>query len=163
MGKTILLVKLAGDFKDCKWIYRFRANPGMPRGGVLPPSPVLTPGSALESRPRVALSSAQAPPVYSGPSAPGNSRLGRCCSRAVRGLSSRLGGGQFPLPLGPDRLLPTGQLVRGRDVTDRAVQPNRVEVPHELGHQAPSIFQAQGCLDSDAFSFLRRSTAGLAS
>ncbi len=33
--------------------------PGMGRGGVLPPSPVLAPESALGSRPRVALSSAQ--------------------------------------------------------------------------------------------------------
>jgi hypothetical protein len=37
----------------------FRPIPGMPRGGVLPPTPVLAPGSALGSRPRVALSSAQ--------------------------------------------------------------------------------------------------------
>ena len=37
----------------------FRPIPGMPRGGVLPPTPVLAPGSALRSRPRVALSSAQ--------------------------------------------------------------------------------------------------------
>ena len=27
----------------CNWIYRFPANPGMPRGGVLPPTPVLAP------------------------------------------------------------------------------------------------------------------------
>ena len=37
----------------------FRPIPGMPRGGVLPPTPVFAPGSALGSRPRVALSSAQ--------------------------------------------------------------------------------------------------------
>ena len=42
-GETTLLAKLAGDFKDCEWIYRFGANPGMPRGGVLPPTPVLAP------------------------------------------------------------------------------------------------------------------------
>jgi len=36
----------------------------MPRGGVLPPTPVLAPGSALGSRPRVALSSAQVASVY---------------------------------------------------------------------------------------------------
>ena len=35
-----------GDYKNCQWIYRFQANPGMPRGGVLPPTPVLAPGSA---------------------------------------------------------------------------------------------------------------------
>jgi hypothetical protein len=72
-GKTTLLAKLASDFKNCEWIYRIPANPGMPRGGIVPPTPVLAPGSALGSRPRVALSSAQAPPVYSGPRPPGNS------------------------------------------------------------------------------------------
>jgi hypothetical protein len=54
-----VLAKLADDAKNCKWIYRFPANPGMPRGGIVPPSPVLAPGSALGSRPRVALSSAR--------------------------------------------------------------------------------------------------------
>jgi hypothetical protein len=33
-----LLAKLVGDDKNCKWIYRLPANPGMPRGGVLPPT-----------------------------------------------------------------------------------------------------------------------------
>ena len=33
-----LLAKLVGEDKNCKWIYRFWANPGMPRGGVLPPT-----------------------------------------------------------------------------------------------------------------------------
>src|SRR5580700_8739868 len=76
MGRTTLLAKLAGDSKNCKWIYRFRANPGMPRGGILPPAPVLAPGSALGSRPRVALSSARAPAVYRGPQPPGNAGAG---------------------------------------------------------------------------------------
>ena len=39
MGRTTLLADRAGDGKNCKWIYRFGANPGMPRGGVLPPAP----------------------------------------------------------------------------------------------------------------------------
>src|SRR5271157_726362 len=76
MGKTDLLAKLASGFKNCEWIYRFRANPGMPRGGIVPPTPVLAPGSALRSRPRVALSSAQAPEVYQGPRPPGNAGTG---------------------------------------------------------------------------------------
>ena len=59
MGQTGLLVKLETGDKNCEWIYRFRANPGRPWGGIVPPSPVLAPGSALRSRPRVALSSAQ--------------------------------------------------------------------------------------------------------
>jgi hypothetical protein len=66
-----------GLFNNCQWIDRLRANPGMRRGGVLPPSPVLAPGSALGSRPRVALPSAQAVPVYCGPRPAGNSRQGR--------------------------------------------------------------------------------------
>ena len=82
-GTAIGLAPLASDFKNCQWIYRFEANPGKPRGGVLPPTPVWAPGSALGSRPRVAGSSAQAPGVYSGPRPPGNSRLGR--SLAKRG------------------------------------------------------------------------------
>ena len=59
MGQTGLLDKLEDGSENCEWIYRFRANPGMPRGGIVPPTPVLAPGSALRSRPRVALSSAQ--------------------------------------------------------------------------------------------------------
>ena len=43
----------------------------------MPPAPVLAPGSALGSRPRVALSSAQAPAVYRGPRPPGNAGLGQ--------------------------------------------------------------------------------------
>ena len=46
MGQTASLAKLLTENKDCKWIYRFRTNPGMPRGGIVPPSPVLAPGSA---------------------------------------------------------------------------------------------------------------------
>src|SRR5271157_4690736 len=59
MGQTASLFKLATGNKNCEWIYRFWANPGRPWGGIVPPSPVLAPESALGSRPRVALSSAQ--------------------------------------------------------------------------------------------------------
>jgi hypothetical protein len=59
-GSDGLLVKLGDGNKNCEWIYRFSANPGRPWGGIVPPSPVLAPGAALGSRPRVALSSAQA-------------------------------------------------------------------------------------------------------
>src|SRR5262249_53423630 len=135
---------------NCKWIYRFRANPGMPRGGIVPPTPVLAPGSALGSRPRVALSSARVPPVYSGPRPSGNSGPRRRSRRDPRRPAPRLGLGQLPLSLGPDRLLATGQLVRGRDVTDRAVQADRVIVRHELGEQASGVLPAQRRLDSDA-------------
>src|SRR5512135_307707 len=153
MGKTDLLAKLANGFKNWELIYRFRADPGMPRGGIVPPTPVLAPGSALRSRPRVALSSAQAPSVSARSRPSDNSRLGRCRAFLLRGAPPRLGRGQLPLPLRPDRLLTTGQLVRRRHVADRAVQANRVVVRHELGDQSSSIVHAQGGLDADALSY----------
>ena len=61
--------------KDYGWIYRFKANPGKPESGIVPLIPVLAPGTALGSRPRVALSSAQALSVYHESMAPDNSRL----------------------------------------------------------------------------------------
>src|SRR5512135_1304854 len=153
MGKTDLLAKLASGFKNCEWIYRFRADPGMPRGGIVPPTPVLAPGSALRSRPRVALSSAQAPPVYCRSRPSDNSRPGRCRAFRPRGAPPRLGRCQLPLPLGPDRRLSTGQPVRRRDVADRTVKPYLVVVCHEFRHQASSLVHTQGCLDADALSF----------
>jgi hypothetical protein len=69
MGETTLPAKLGGDDKNCGWIYRIRANPGMPQGGVLPPKPVLAPRSALATRPRVDLRSdppAKSPECTSG-------------------------------------------------------------------------------------------------
>src|SRR5215510_6157729 len=71
---AIGLVPFASYFKNCQWIYRIRANPGMPRGGIVPPTPVLAPGSALGSRPRVALSSAQTLARYRSRRPPGHSR-----------------------------------------------------------------------------------------
>src|SRR3954451_11042159 len=88
MGRTTLLAKLAGDTQNCQWIYRFRANPWMPRGGIVPPTPGLAPGSALGSRPRVALSSAQVSPVYSGPRPSGNSAFTDRQENNVRGSGS---------------------------------------------------------------------------
>jgi hypothetical protein len=76
-GTAIGLAPFVSNFQNCEWIYRIRANPGMPRGGVLPPTPVLAPGSALGSRPRVALSSAQVARAYTEPRRPGNSRWDR--------------------------------------------------------------------------------------
>jgi hypothetical protein len=59
MGQTASLVNLVTRNNNCQWIYRFLANPGMPTGGILPPTPALGPESALGARPRVAVSSAQ--------------------------------------------------------------------------------------------------------
>src|SRR5262245_1450983 len=47
MGKPALLVKRDGGYKNCGLVYRFRANPGRPRGGIVPPAPVLAPGPIL--------------------------------------------------------------------------------------------------------------------
>jgi hypothetical protein len=71
-----LALDLGDSNKNCEWIYRFWANPGTPGSGLVPLAPVLAPGTALGSRPRVALSSAQVARVYRGPRPPGNSRLG---------------------------------------------------------------------------------------
>src|SRR6516165_10017844 len=128
MGKTTLLSKLVGNVKNCEWIYRFSANPGKPRGGVLPPFPVLAPESALGSRPRVALSSAQAHRVYLGTHSECKSRTRRLGRRSLPDATARLGLSQLAFPLGPDRLTPTRQLVGRRQVADRAVQPQRVVV-----------------------------------
>ena len=65
----------------------------MPRGGIVPPTPVLAPGSALRSRPRVALSSAQVPPLYSSPRPSDNSRLGAAALSASRRRAA-----PWPLP-----------------------------------------------------------------
>jgi hypothetical protein len=70
-----LTLDLGDDKKNCEWIYRFGANPGKPGSGIVPLFPVLAPGTALGSRPRVALSSAQARSVYYEPMPPNNSWL----------------------------------------------------------------------------------------
>jgi len=52
------------EWEHCQWIDGFRADPGMPGGSVLPPSPVLAPGSPLGSRTRISRSSAQVGSIY---------------------------------------------------------------------------------------------------
>src|SRR3954468_9020138 len=107
----------------------------------------LGPWSALGSRPRVALSSAQVSSVYSGAL--------RLCKSLLLGLGASPGvcRRQFLLACGPDRLGPTGQLVGRRDIGDRAMQAHRVVMVHELGDQPPSVLQAQRRLDPNALSF----------
>jgi hypothetical protein len=60
----------------------------------VPPAPVLAPGSALRSRPRVALSSAQAPAVYREPRPPDNAGTGSATSttgqKTQPGLRARI-------------------------------------------------------------------------
>ena len=66
--------------------------PEMRRGGIPPPSPVSAPGSALGSRPRVALSSAQVASVYRRALGPGKGSL------LGRGPPPRLDRQPFALP-----------------------------------------------------------------
>ena len=80
----------------------------------------LGPGSALRSRPRVALSSAQALSAYI---------TGLWLVHVpLLGLGSLPRGGRRQLlpPRGPDCLGATGELIRRSDVRDGAVQPDRV-------------------------------------
>src|SRR3974377_2532602 len=103
MGQTASLFKLATGNKNCEWIYRFGANPRRPGGGIVPPPPVLAPESALGSRPRVALSSAQVFSVYLA-----GLWLGKFL---LLGLGSPPGGGpppplSSPRPPGPPRARP---------------------------------------------------------
>ena len=56
-----------GPWNNFRWIYRFSAKPGNAERRRPAAFPGLGPGSALGSGPRVALSSAQAIPVYRGP------------------------------------------------------------------------------------------------
>ena len=74
-GERTLAGVLGNGNKDYGWIYRFRANPGKPESGIMPLLPVLAPGTALGSRPRVALSSAQAISMYYEPMPPDNLRF----------------------------------------------------------------------------------------
>jgi hypothetical protein len=70
------LARVLGEGKkDCEWIYRVGANPGKRGSGIMPLLPVLAPGTALGSRPRVALSSAQVRSAYCKARPRGNSRL----------------------------------------------------------------------------------------
>jgi hypothetical protein len=94
----------------------FGPIPGGRGGGIVPPSPVLAPESALGSRPRVALSSAQVSSVY---------LTGLWLDNFFPlGLGSPPGAGhrQLLFPRGPNGLRTTSHLVYRRDVGDRAVQ-----------------------------------------
>ena len=57
---------------------------------------------------------------------------------------------QLPVPRGKDPVFPPGQLVRGRDVAQRAVEPHLVVVFHVPGHDAPGVLQGQGRVPPDA-------------
>ncbi len=59
-----MLVKAVRLVKDCEWSYCFGANPGTAVGRLRAALFGLGSGSALGSRPRVALSSATASSVY---------------------------------------------------------------------------------------------------
>src|SRR5579884_1644748 len=60
------------------------------------------------------------------------------------------GGFQFAVASGQNLLVPSVQFVVRRDVTDGRMQPNRVVVFDELGHDPSSVFQGQGGSRTDA-------------
>ena len=153
MGRTSLLVKLDGEHKICEWIYRILAHPAVPWGGLLPPSPVVAPGSALRARPRVALASAQDPPVYSRPRRRGQSALRRPSQLVLTGSPPGVGRREVQIPLGPELRRATSPLVCGRDGTDHARQPDRVVVLDVRDDPPARLFHAQGSLNAKAFSF----------
>jgi len=120
MGQTALLVKVVGSNKNGEWIYHFGANPGLAVGRLPATLSGLGPGSALRSRPRVALSSAQAFSAYiTGPWLVHSPFLGL-------GSSPCVGRRQLVPPCGPDCLSATGELIRRSYVRDGAVQADRV-------------------------------------
>src|ERR1700677_1291400 len=51
---------------------------------------------------------------------------------------------QLAVPLGEDDRLPAGQLVRRRDISNGAVQADRVVMLDVARHDSPSVLKAQG-------------------
>ena len=147
MGQPESFGQRVTEHKACGWIYRFRANPGRPWGGFVPPSPVLAPGSALGSRPRVALSSAQVFSVYPGARRP--------CKSLPLGPGSPLGVGRHPFrpSCGLGRLDPIGQRLHGPGTHHRHRHLDRLRSAHELGDEPLSLRQARWCLDAVALGF----------
>ena len=72
----------------------------------------------------------------------------------TRGLSDAVPRppGQLPLPLGPDHLLPAGQLVRRRDVTDRAAcqRTCSLMLTNSASNRRRASSKLSGVLGSDA-------------
>ena len=96
--------------------------PEMRRGGIRPPSPVLAPGSALGSRPRVALSSAQVASVYRTGLQPSKGSLlglGRRRASTVTHWRS----------LASDAAASTDRVPRRRDVGDHLASTERTGDP----------------------------------
>ena len=68
-------------------------------------------------------------------------------------LPIRAGLGEFAIPLLEDFLFPSVELVRRRDVPNRAVQTNRVVMLDITADDSPGIVQAQRRLRPDALAF----------
>jgi hypothetical protein len=127
-----------GNLKNCKWIYRFRANPGDAEGRRPAAHPGLGPGSALGSRPRVALSSAQVAPVYSRAHSGSNSSPRRRGARTSPGWALR------PAPASPSSRLrsaptPSPRLTRS-PASSFVFQRNNIIVESRSGAVANAPF-----------------------
>jgi hypothetical protein len=114
----------------------------MRSGGVLPPTPVLAPGSALGSRPRVALSSARAPAVYRGPRPQSHRRSGRSLEN--------VGNSPESVNPGPDDVRCTWPLWRRRTVHDVRLRFPQLIKRHILISSTIGVMSATGLRSSEA-------------
>ena len=108
------------------------------RGGIRPPPPVLTPGSALGSRPRVALSSAQVASVY-------RRALGRAKALSLAWAAPPSSRHRFGFLGGPDR----------RDPAEfRAAMASATAWRGPSGPRFPAMFRQQamsGCSSAEPY------------
>src|SRR4051812_24127686 len=126
----------------------FLPIPESSRGASCPP-PVLAPGPALGSRPRVALSSDRVPSLYPR-SRPGGTGRPRC--RGGPATTPRPGLRQLPLAGGEDLPVAAFQSILRRDVTDRTVQADFMVMGDVRRHDPQRVVQAQRRLDPDALA-----------
>ena len=74
-------------------------------------------------------------------------------------FASVSGSRQFPPAVGHDGFSAAFESVFRRDAADGAVQPQVVVIRHKIGHDSPSIFQAQWRAGTDAVALQRRMPA----
>ncbi len=133
-----LLGKVVPGNKNCEWNYCIWANPGGPWGGIVPPSPVLVPGSGARiAPPRCPI---LRPRTFGSP-------LGTMSGRFLYPrfwLPFGVGGRQLLSPGGVDRVRATTQLVWRSDIGNRALRSHGIEMFHELGEQPRASSKRKG-------------------
>ncbi len=128
---------------------------GERQGGIVPPPPVLVPGSALTSRRRVALSSAQAILIVAPCQHGRKDHADQMACRAVAGDTPPFSRRQLAIPLCEDQDITPGWLVGRRNITNGAVQAGLVVMPHVISDQPPGVVQRQWRSRADALGFQR--------